>query len=641
MGHYYINANSINFPFGIGGDHMIKRIKYFNYATELYSRLADLFTILSGISYLKDICIYIVHQDNQFIRVFNDTITPEVIQVNEVEDLEEGYKCKKTYFDGDLIAILFYKVDISDGDFNKEENIKRYIDKIEGFILNAVVEIYNKLQGEIQLTFIYLLRGLNRQFSKEKSIELVLKFIKDQLEYETVYVEVNEDKRIFIPQYATELKKLVDGGINVPTQMPVGFYREMQYINIPETIKQHFPRLKMALDMKAVISMPIFIQDKITGLLVVYDKVSNRIDQGILNIVKEIAGELTVLFSRIDRQNLNLEKMLSLTALENLLLYPVDENVNIDEFLHRILSVLPTVTGMKNCTIAPIDEKGVNILIQYTTNNKIKEAGLRQVSIPQDKVTEHVIESKKPVIVYDSLSDPRCNHKLMTELRMFSYIALPVSNIHGKVLGILFLDNGEYQTFTKEQIRFFEVISKHIGLMISNAVYIEELFIKSRYDGLTGLYNRETFELLYTKLYDNYRYEDKKFSVLMLDIDDFKEVNDHYGHQLGDIILRKVADAIMKSVRKEDIVARYGGEEIIILLKDNDAEGAKIIAERIRSTVASIEVKKVKVTVSIGVSTFRTDSHDKTKLISIADACLYEAKRAGKNYVKTLDERTS
>jgi diguanylate cyclase (GGDEF)-like protein len=225
----------------------------------------------------------------------------------------------------------------------------------------------------------------------------------------------------------------------------------------------------------------------------------------------------------------------------------------------------------------------------------------------------------------------------MKRLKILSYIALPILNIHGKVLGILFLDNEKYQTFTKERIRFFEVISKHIGLMLSNAVYLEELFVKSRYDGLTGLYNRETFELLYTKLYDSCRYEDKKFSILMLDIDDFKEINDQFGHQVGDSILREVADSIMNSVRKEDIVARYGGEEIIIALKDSDEEEAKVIAERIRGAVECIEVKNSKVTVSIGISTFRKDSHDKTKLISIADSCLYEAKRAGKNYVKTLN----
>ena len=614
---------------------MLKGFKQYNFSTELLAKLTVLASIISEISSFNKIFIYILDAEDNYRLAYTDTLMPERLTGEELRCLEASYHIHRAYFNDNAIAVFLYEKISYTEKYQKE--IIKHIENIEAFILNASEEIYNKIQVEIQLTLIHLLRGLNSQSNKEKSVELVLKFIKGQMNYEAAYIEVNEDKRIFIPQYATEIKKLTLGMVNVPTRMPVQFYKQMQYINDSDLISQHFPRFSKSLDIKALISMPIFRQGKLTGLLVVYDKAKSRIDKGIINIVKEIAGELIVLFSRIDRQNLNLEKMLSLSALENLLLYPMEENINIEEFLKQVLSVLPNVTGMKHCTIAPLDEKGERLLIKYTTNDKVKTTDFVHTTIKNDKVSELVINSKKTIVVYDALSDPRCDHSLMTRLGIHSFIALPITNINGKVLGILFLDNEEYQIFTKEQTRFLEVIAKHIGLMISNAVYIEELFIKSRYDGLTGLYNRETFELLYSKLYDSYRFEDKKFSILMLDIDDFKEVNDLYGHQVGDEILRRVAEAIMNSVRKDDIVGRYGGEEIIVILKENDVEDAKVIAERIRSSVASIAVEEVSVTVSIGISTFRTDSHDKVKLISIADACLYEAKRAGKNHVKTLN----
>lgn len=615
---------------------MIKQSKQFNYGTELFSRLMGIFKVLSEICKLSGLHIYIVYNDSQFIRVNLCTGLQELISYEDLEGLKGVLPWgRETFFDGELIAIFLYEEELSSS--LEGDKVLEGIAAIEGLILKAAEDIYNQLQVQQQATLIRLLRGLNRQFSKTKAVELVLKFIKSQLSYEAIYLEVNEERRIFIPQYATEINRLIQDGVTVPTQMPVQFYKKMQYITDGPTINRHFPRFSKTLNLSALISMPIFRQGKLIGLLLVYDKHYDKISKNIMSIVKEIAAELTVLFIRIDRQNLNLEKMLGFTALENFLLHPIDENINIEEFLYQILSVIPTVTGMKNCTVAPLNEKGDKLLLNYTTNIHIKNEGIEDLPFSDDKVASLVIESKGPVIVYDALSDPRCNHDLMKRLGILSYIALPISNIHGKVLGILVLDNGEYQAFTKEQIRFFEVISKHIGLMLSNAVYLEELFIKSRYDGLTGLYNRETFELLYTKLYDSYRYEDKKFSVLMLDIDDFKEVNDQYGHQVGDSILREVADSIMNSVRREDIVARYGGEEIIIVLKDSDDDEAKIIAERIRRAVEFIEIKDGRVTVSIGISTFRKDSHDKTKLISIADSCLYEAKRAGKNYVKALN----
>jgi|GEM_PF-1006236 len=614
---------------------MIKSFKQLNFSTELLAKLAVLASIISGSSSLNMVYIYILDRDDNYRLAYKDALMPERLTMEELIGLEDSCYTKKTYYDNNLIAVFLYEKKSYTVKHQKE--IIKHIENIEAFILNAAEEIYNKIQVEIQLTLIHLLRGLNSQFNKEKSVELVLRFIKEQLNYEASYIEVNEDKRIFIPQYATEIRKLTIERVNVPTEMPVQFYKQMQYIKDPDLIRLHFPRFSKALEIKSLISMPIFRQGKLTGLLIVYDRERNRIDKGIISIVKEIAGELIVLFSRIDRQNLNLEKMLSLSAMENLLLYPVEENVNIEEFFYQLLSVLPNVTGMKHCTIAPIDERGERLLIKYTSNEKVKATGLLNKTVKHDKVSELVIKSKIPVVVYDALSDPRCNHSLMRKLGILSFIALPISNINGKVLGVFYLDNEEYQIFTKEQIRFFEVIAKHIGLMISNAVYLEELFIKSRYDGLTGLYNRETFELLYNKLYESYRFDDKKFSVLMLDIDDFKEVNDLHGHQVGDEILKKVAESIMKAVRKDDIVGRYGGEEIIVILKDSDVEDAMLIAERIRSSVAAIAVKEVSVTVSIGISTFRTDSHDKVKLISIADACLYEAKRAGKNHVKSLN----
>lgn len=615
---------------------MIKSFKQCNFTSELFTKIADLMSIFTEISLFKTMKIYILEDENNYRLFQPESSLPEVIAMADIEVLEITCSLKRVYFQEALIAIILYGYSEEQKALWDGMTINKQVEKIEGFILKASQDIYNKIQGEIHLTLMHLLRGLNSQFNREESIELVLRFIKEELSLEAVFLQVNEEKRIFIPQYATEIKKLSMAGATVPTQKSIRFYKQTRYICDSETIKAHFPRFEKILEIKALISMPIYQHGRLTGLLVVYHSKNDRIDEGIQYIVNKIADELTVLFTRIDRQNLNLEKMLSLSALETLLLSPVEENVNIDEFLEKLLSVLPTVTGMKNCTIAPLDEKSSELLIKYTTHYKIKSMNRQQVPISQEKISQQTVMSKKPVIIYDALTDPRCDNLLMSELGIYSYIALPISNIYGKILGILFLDNGEYHIFTKEQVRFFEVIARHIGLMISNAVYIEELFIKSRFDGLTGLYNRETFEVLYTKLYDNYRYEDKCFSVLMLDIDDFKEVNDQFGHQVGDEILKRVADCIMKSVRKEDIVGRYGGEEIIILLKDSDSEGAKAIAERIRSSVELVVVEGVRVTVSIGISTFRTDSHDRVKLISIADACLYEAKKAGKNFVKSL-----
>lgn len=153
-------------------------------------------------------------------------------------------------------------------------------------------------------------------------------------------------------------------------------------------------------------------------------------------------------------------------------------------------------------------------------------------------------------------------------------------------------------------------------------------------DALTGLYNRR-------HIYDRLRQEGEKseryssrFSIIMLDIDFFKRINDSYGHQFGDVILKKVSDAIYSTARNVDISGRYGGEEFIIILPEVQLKGAVILAERIREKIENIDtdVPDLKITVSGGVAEFM--GGDVEELVKKADQLLYKAKENGRNCVR-------
>ncbi|GAB4507386.1 MAG: hypothetical protein Tsb0026_02610 [Sulfuricaulis sp.] len=166
---------------------------------------------------------------------------------------------------------------------------------------------------------------------------------------------------------------------------------------------------------------------------------------------------------------------------------------------------------------------------------------------------------------------------------------------------------------------------------------LEELSVR---DGLTGLYNRRELEKrLHEEIHRARRYG-RSLSVLMLDIDHFKNVNDHYGHQAGDEVLITVADLIQLNVRPVDIVCRYGGEELAVILPETDEEGARTAGERIRSTVADSitttpQGDMVHVTVSIGLATFPGDGDTAASLVHAADQALYVAKQEGRNLVRS------
>lgn len=124
-------------------------------------------------------------------------------------------------------------------------------------------------------------------------------------------------------------------------------------------------------------------------------------------------------------------------------------------------------------------------------------------------------------------------------------------------------------------------------------------------------------------------------SVLMFDIDDFKKVNDTYGHECGDIVLQQVANIIKTSVRSTDLAARYGGEEFVVVLPEANIDGACIIAERVRSRVENMEIiyndQSIKVTISIGVAQYLHNNEDANELVNRSDIALYISKRSGKN----------
>ncbi len=162
----------------------------------------------------------------------------------------------------------------------------------------------------------------------------------------------------------------------------------------------------------------------------------------------------------------------------------------------------------------------------------------------------------------------------------------------------------------------------------------------SQIDGLTELFNRRYLFHKLNDLFKKYRRHGKHLSILMLDIDDFKLVNDTYGHQVGDIVLKKIAEILKKETRKFDIVGRYGGEEFLIVAPGISKDKALKLAERIRKRVKDEEFeadgKKFRVSISIGISELIDDNpRDVNDLVKIADMRLYKAKLSGKDCVVT------
>lgn len=182
---------------------------------------------------------------------------------------------------------------------------------------------------------------------------------------------------------------------------------------------------------------------------------------------------------------------------------------------------------------------------------------------------------------------------------------------------------------------WFTLAGVHLASALNNASLNNQLNEMAIRDGLMGIYNRRYLEQRLQEAYQVSQRYQRPLSVLMVDIDHFKSVNDRFGHPIGDEVLKWVSQSIDKRLRTTDILGRYGGEEFLILLPETDLEGAAKLAQNLVERIAGLPAEELapglKITVSIGVSSYPEQVHSAEGLVSIADQHLYQAKNSGRN----------
>ncbi|HAX61415.1 MAG TPA: hypothetical protein DCX95_02495 [Elusimicrobia bacterium] len=222
-------------------------------------------------------------------------------------------------------------------------------------------------------------------------------------------------------------------------------------------------------------------------------------------------------------------------------------------------------------------------------------------------------------------------------------IHLPM-NIGDNYFGVL---SAKIPPLFEKDAEFVNEISAFVE-ELNPAVQRAILYLKveemSRTDGLTGLYRRGYFNERLKEEELRAKRSNGRFSILMMDIDHFKKVNDTYGHQAGDTVLKTVAEILKNSIYETDFAARYGGEEFVVIFPKTDPDGLKIKAEKIRQKIQDSEItvglEKIKVTASFGIAHYPKDSQVAEEVLRCADMSLYKSKQTGRNKV-TEFEKTS
>ncbi|MDQ3981652.1 MAG: sensor domain-containing diguanylate cyclase, partial [Actinomycetota bacterium] len=254
-------------------------------------------------------------------------------------------------------------------------------------------------------------------------------------------------------------------------------------------------------------------------------------------------------------------------------------------------------------------------------------------------LVRRVLDERRPILAKDMDSDDEWMDRVLPFGR--NLVAVPLS-AEGEPIGVLVVEQGTRGGGRVERrvVSMVGQFASHAALALRNAWLLQQVHRLAETDGLTGLANRRTFETTLERELSRAARSGEPVTLLMVDIDHFKSLNDKHGHQTGDEVLKLVADVLASACRDFDTAARYGGEEFAVILPSCSSAESLVVAERLRETITRIETV-TSVTGSAGVATFPTHAGDPEALIKAADEALYESKRAGRNRVTRSRRRAA
>ncbi len=396
--------------------------------------------------------------------------------------------------------------------------------------------------------------------------------------------------------------------------------------------------------LKSVLWVPLIVQKKAMGLVLMNKTVANLSDTFYgIEFLKRVCSHAAIsinscrLYEQRKKEKEDLDKTLNnlsllynigramtyISDLKSLLKYILNQAVEITiSEKGSIMLYDPDTNQLSIRVLAGLEDEGYQ---EKVNNNEIK----CKTFIPGEGVAGTVFETGEPIII-NKTDD---NKTFVGSSASFARsIACVPMKVYKDTIGVINVTNKKGQTgFTDQDVEMLRAVADQAAISISKA----QLWEMAVNDSLTGLHVRRYFmaklqdEILRT---DRYK---KTLSIIMSDLDNFKKINDTYGHTAGDRVLKAVGSYLKDSIRDVDSIGRYGGEEFIMFLPETSKKAAHVLADRLRIGVSEIKMdeKLPGVTISLGISTFPEDGKTLNELLDKADAALYRAKANGRNQV--------
>ncbi|HET6465380.1 MAG TPA: diguanylate cyclase [Nitrospiria bacterium] len=413
----------------------------------------------------------------------------------------------------------------------------------------------------------------------------------------------------------------------IEQQRPVSIHETL------EILRAGFPS-----GITSVYLFPLFISNQhVTSLLCIFD---TDIDDETARIISAFCQQASLVQenAQLQRERRDLTKDVSV-FLE--IAKTVGSAMDSEEIFSIILDKSTQYVQAEQGSIMLLDEDRRELSIKAMKGLNKKVVELLKIH-PGEGISGQVVMSGSPLIVADIDTDHRITQERRPRYKTKSFISIPLK-LDGRTIGVLNVaDKMSGEIFSKEDLQLLVSIGAYASVAIERSRFYqktEELKKISITDSLTGLLNRRYFQERMSEEIERSRRHHLPLSLIMLDVDDFKRVNDSLGHLIGDEVLKATARCLRNSIRTIDVAARYGGEEFTVILPQTSKADAQTIAERICAEVYRLDLPFIKsdhklvLSASLGLATYPEDAETLEDLIRNADIALYAAKSQGKNRV--------
>jgi len=385
----------------------------------------------------------------------------------------------------------------------------------------------------------------------------------------------------------------------------------------------HFP------DTKSEVAIPLMVRDEVVGVVDIQSEKLDAFDSETLDLLTLFSTQASIALENARLYTLEQRRSRQLEAI-NAIARQTTAVLNLDELLGKVCDLVLKTFPVDHVVILLLDDD--EHLAVRAHKGKLTPILPQGASLPVGTgMGMRALELGKTVVENEVAFVP---HYMASFVETRSEMCVPLI-FFGEKLGVLMLESGTPGNFAQEDVAALESVADISAGAIKNAHYFEKAQQLAYIDGLTGIYNRRYFELQIGSEIERASRYDGRLAIIMIDIDNFKRLNDEFGHLLGDEVLRQVSTVFGQQLRKVDVVCRYGGEEFAVVVPQTTGGNAMEVAEKLRRMVEAYRFPgvPVKVTISAGVAEFPANGRTRDELVAAADAALYVSKEAGRNRV--------